>query len=353
GGSGGDTTMGTGGATDAAPPSEGGTTVPDASGEAGGPSDLAGPSNLADLADLADDASVVGWAGVPGIEDLSTVKPTAGCGQDPGQALGSWVQHTIVTPMTRLGSITRTYFVKLPANYDRNKPYRLIYEGTSCGGGPTAVPDFTALAGADGVIAIAMQRRDGVHTDGPGGPNCFDDWNSMSIEYPFFETMHLAVSKTLCFDAHRVFIVGHSSGAWLSNNVGCYFGSKYIRAISPHEGGFSQQPNYPVYGPPPTGMPTCNDLPTPGLWQHNHDDPNNPISANIRAITRALKVNRCTDTDFATAKTTLYAAPGTNGVCKQYTSCPKEFPIVFCDPATGGHTGNMMFGAAWQFFKAF
>lgn len=263
------------------------------------------------------------------------------------------MQHTIVTPMTRLGSITRTYFVKLPVNYDRNKPYRLIYEGTSCGGGPTAVPDFTPLAGADGVIAIAMQRRDGVHTDGPGGPNCFDDWNSMSIEYPFFETMHLAVSKALCFDAHRVFIVGHSSGAWLANNVGCYFGSKYIRAISPHEGGFSQQPNYPVYGPPPTGMPTCNDLPTPGLWQHNHDDPNNPISANIRAITRALKVNRCTDTDFATAKTAPYAAPGTNGVCKQYTSCPKEFPIVFCDPATGGHTGNMMFGAAWQFFKAF
>jgi len=309
--------------------------------------------SASDISDASDAPSGGGFGGIAGLEDLSTVKQTAGCGQDPGQALGNWISHTITTPMTRLGSIVRSYFTKLPANYDKTKPYRIIYEGTSCGGGPTNVPDFTSLAGADGVIEIALVRRDGVHTDGPGGPNCFDDWNSMSIEYPFFETLHLALSQTLCFDQHRVFVVGHSSGAWLSNNLGCEFGSKYIRAISPHEGGFSQEPNYPVYGPPPTGAPTCSDLPTPGLWQHNHDDPNNPISANYRAITRALKVNKCTDADPMTAKKVPYPAPGTNGVCNQFTSCPKEFPIVFCDPQTGGHAGNMMWAAAWQFFKSF
>ena len=321
----------------------------DAAGSQGGNVGLDAAGNAPDAAD----GAASGWAGIPGIEDLSTVKPADGCGQDPGQMPGMWVSHTITTPMTRLGSIVRTYYVKLPGGYDKAKAYRLIYEGAACGGGPLDVPDFAALAGSEGVIQIALQRRDGVHTDGPGGPNCFDDWNTMSIEYPFFEAVHMAVNKNLCFDQHRVFVSGHSSGAWLTNNLGCEFGSKYIRAISPHEGGFSQEPNYPVYGPPPTGTPTCSDLPTPGLWQHNHDDANNPISANIKAITRALRVNKCTDTDFAAAKTAPYAAPGTNGVCKQFTSCPKEFPIVFCDPQTGGHTGNMMWAAAWQFYKAF
>ncbi len=341
GGNGGDAG---GNATGGAPATDGAIDAPAASG---------GSVGADGAPDVTDGEIASGWGGVPGLEDLSTMKPSAGCGQDPGQAPGNWISHMITTPMTRLGSIVRTYYIKLPTNYDRTKPYRLIYEGTSCGGGPTDVPDFMSLAGASGVIEIALQRRDGVHTDGLGGPSCFDDWNTQSIEYPFFEAVHLAVAKTLCFDQHRVFVAGHSSGAWLSENLGCEFGSRYIRAISPHEGGFSQEPNYPVYGPPPTGQPTCSDLPTPGLWQHNHDDPNNPISASIRAITRALTVSKCAETDFNTAKRVPYAAPGTNGVCHQFTGCPREFPVIFCDPATGGHGGNMMWAAAWQFFSAF
>ncbi|HET6283539.1 MAG TPA: hypothetical protein VFH73_21460 [Polyangia bacterium] len=338
-GTGGSTPMtGTGGNVDAAVADDSGGSIADAGGEIG-PSPDAPP--------------VTGWGGVPGVEDLSTVKPAAGCGQDPGQALGNWVAHTITTPMTRLGSIVRTYHVKLPTDYDRTKSYRLVYEGTSCGGGPTDVPDFAALAGADGVIQIALQRRDGVHTDGAGGPSCFDNWSTMSIEYPFFEAVHAAVNKTLCFDQHRVFAAGHSSGAWIANYFGCNYGSTFVRAISPHAGGFSQDPNPPVYGAPPTGPPTCRDLPTPGFWQHNHDDGNNPITGNIRAITRALKANRCTETDFATAKRAPYPAPGSNGACNQFTGCPKEFPIVFCDPQTGGHAGNQMWAGAWQFFKSF
>ena len=144
-------------------------------------------------------------------------------------------------------------------------------------------------------------------------------------------------------DLHRVFVSGHSSGAWLSNQMGCVYGSRMIRAISPHSGGLA------------TGgeAPPCKEFPTPGLWTHNHDDPNNPFSGTVTAINRALKVNKCTDTSFNTAKTAPYPAPGTNGICKQFTSCPKEFPIVLCDPGGGGHEGNMFWAAAWQFFKAF
>ncbi|HEV3193298.1 MAG TPA: hypothetical protein VGY54_22470, partial [Polyangiaceae bacterium] len=169
-GTGGVTTGGSSGSSGSAAGTSGGMDAALASDGAGGTNDGA-----SDMGDASDAPSGGGFGGVAGLEDLSTVKQTAGCGQDPGQALGNWVSHTITTPMTRLGSIVRTYFIKLPGNYDKTKSYRLIYEGTSCGGGPTDVPDFASLAGTDGVIEIALERRDGVHTDGPGGPNCFDD----------------------------------------------------------------------------------------------------------------------------------------------------------------------------------
>ena len=39
--------------------------------------------------------------------------------------------------------------------------------------------------------------------------------------------------------------------------------------------------------------------------------------------------------------------------CHIYTSCPKEFPVILCDPATGGHEGNKFYEANWQFFMSF
>jgi len=70
-------------------------------GSGGAPSDAGGGGATSDGAatDLsaidARPASDGGWAGIPGIEDLSTVKATPGCGTDPGQALGSWVRGTV------------------------------------------------------------------------------------------------------------------------------------------------------------------------------------------------------------------------------------------------------------------
>jgi len=39
--------------------------------------------------------------------------------------------------------------------------------------------------------------------------------------------------------------------------------------------------------------------------------------------------------------------------CHIYTTCPKEFPVILCDPATGGHEGNKFYAGNWQFFTSF
>jgi poly(3-hydroxybutyrate) depolymerase len=289
-----------------------------------------------------------GFGGVAGLEDLSTVKKSPGCGMAPPQADAMWHPYSLSTPTTRIGPLMRTYYLKLPANYDRSKAYRLIYQGTNCGGCPTCVMPFDTVAGAEGVIQVALERKDGVHM------TCFDDQDPNSIEFPFIEAVDVDLRQKICFDEHRVFINGHSSGSWLTEEVGCVYGSApqpgpnppggplLIRAIAPHSGGLPA-------GPP--GTP-CNNFPTPGMWTHNHDDPLNSFQGTVRAIDRALKVNGCMGS-YGNSPTAAYPATGTNDTCHIYTSCPKEFPVILCDPATGGHEGNKFYQANWQFFLTF
>ncbi|HXI58885.1 MAG TPA: hypothetical protein VNO55_22615 [Polyangia bacterium] len=284
-----------------------------------------------------------GFGGVAGLEDLSTVKKSPGCGMAAPQTDTAWHPYNVTTPMTRMGSLMRTYHLKLPANYDNNKPYRLIFQGTNCGGCPTCVMPFDTVAGAEGVIQVALERK--------SGTNCFDDQSAMSIDYPFAEAADAELRQKLCIDEHRVFINGHSSGSWLTEEVGCIYASApqagpappggplVIRAVAPHSGGL------------PANTP-CSNRPMPGMWTHNHDDPLNTFMGSVNAVNRALKVNGCMGS-YGNSPTAPFAAPGTNNTCHIYTSCPKEFPVIFCDPATGGHEGNKFYEANWQFFMSF
>ena len=322
--------------------STGGSGALDASEEPGALDAFADGSPPVGAADAAPPGP--GYGGVAGLEDLAAVKKAPGCGMPAPQADTMWHPYNVSTPMTRVGPLMRTYYLKLPPNYDNTKAYRLIYQGTNCTGCPTCVMPFDTVAAPDGVIQVALERKDGVHGA------CFDDQNSMSIEYPFIEAVDIELRQKICFDEHRVFMNGHSSGSWLSEMMGCVYGSApqpgptppggplIIRATTPHSGGLA--PTVP-----------CNNFPTPGMWTHNHDDPMNPFTGTVAAINRALKVNGCKGS-YGNSPTAPYAAPGTNGTCNIYTSCPKEFPVILCDPATGGHEGNKFYAGNWQFITS-
>lgn len=278
-----------------------------------------------------------GWGGVPGIEDFSIVKQSQGCGMPPGVALGDWVMQTVtITPKPVRGTGNRIYWIKLPANYDNKKVYKTIFMGPGCGGTGRGMYDFTTAAGAEGVIQIGLNPEPGVWQG-----SCFDDKRTDSIEYKFFETVLDIADKKLCFDRHRVFFAGHSSGSWVSNQFGCVYGMKLLRAVAPSSGGLAEGAGV---------APPCTDLPTPGIWHHNEDDTGNPPIGSEVAINRALKVNKCTGTFATSPRGPWMDEP----VCEQFTSCPKEFPIVYCHPKTGGHVGNLgpQPAKTWKFIQA-
>ena len=291
------------------------------------------------------ETAVPGWAGIPGIENLSTPKPSPGCGMPASGGLGTWQSNNItITPKPVRGTGNRVYYVKLPASYTNTKPYRLVVGGSGCNGAGTDVPDFTGVAGADGVIHVALQIEQGVHII-ESGVNCFDDKKTDSVEYAFLEQTLAAVRQKVCYDEHHVFVTGHSSGGWLSNQLGCVFGSKLVRAIAPSSGGLAAGAGV---------APPCSDLPLPGIWTANADDTEAP-GPTKDAVERALKVNKCTGgTTVTTAPRTPYMVPGNaTNACEKFTGCPAEFPIVYCHPTSGAHAKNVWHeAAAWQFWKS-
>jgi polyhydroxybutyrate depolymerase len=329
-------------------------------------------------------ATAGNWKDIPGLEDLSTVKKSAGCGVDlappTGQAaftLGQWSPKDnhdyqsgytipIMTPANHpLASIAgkvlqRRYFLKIPANYDKNTVYKVIYEGAGCTGRGTDVADFFGTA-AGKAIVVGLEIYPNVwgggsDISGRGDPgvSCFDDKRgATTIEKPFIEALHERLKAELCFDEHRVFIAGHSSGGWLSNQFGNAHGSKIFRAIAPSSGGLAQG----------NSQEPTDGLPVPGFWFHQPNDGTNGFQGSHDAITHALMVNKCTasttatGTSFAPSTTMSVTFPGVGSPCVKFSTCDAAFPIVLCMPAGNDHSNNHDNGsnrtAVWNFFDSF
>ncbi len=319
------------------------------------------------------------YGGVVGLEDLSTIKPSPGCNMaDPAtkypgiQANNTWQPQDkhdyksgyiiqVPTPADHpVASIAgkvldRRYFLKLPTGYDKTHPYKLLFQGAGCSGKGTDVTPFETVTNGKAIF-IALEIYPGVWGGGsgpdggvnaPNGVSCFDDKRGeKTIEKPFIEGLYAKLRTELCFDEHRVFIAGHSSGGWLSNQLGNAYGSKIMRAISPSSGGLAlgeqQQPS--------------DNLPVSGIWWHQPNDGTNPFQGTRDAINHALKVNKCTDTSLDTAASVDATYPGVT-ICKKLTSCPPQFPITICRPAGNDHSNNHDVNAnraaTWAFFDAF
>lgn len=319
------------------------------------------------------DASSGAFGGVTGLEDLSTIKPSAGCGKDPGQPLGSWQTapagankymfgYAINTPMTPKGSFTRRYFVQLPPTYDRNKPYRVVFGAPKCGGVGYEVPPFDTVAGttADeghgaGVIQVGLTPDPTVWMSG-----CFDQQaGEATIEKDFIEALWPVVASSFCVDEHRVFMTGYDSGAWLTNQLGRVYGSRLFRAIAPSAGGLAAgaalQPCLTA-GLEGAATTVGGCLPTPGIWWHDSADPVDPFTGTKQAVEAALIANRCTNATFAAGPKAPFATLP-HATCVSYATCPAAFPVVLCTATLQDHK-NLLdeaanLAATWMFFRSF
>jgi poly(3-hydroxybutyrate) depolymerase len=289
---------------------------------------------------------------------VNAVSRGAGCGKPlpadtPETVLGTprgYKHYTVMgTGATLVGTNPlkagpRTFWVRVPLDYDPEHAYRVVYIGQGCGGfeiaNTSTLPLYKEkLGGSEQAIYVALDiPADNVNM------NCYDNRDGpASQEWEAFELFHTIVDENYCVDNNRIYATGYSTGGWLANMWGCYFGGDGAQPLSdPKPRRFA--PKYhvraqaAVTGGEPANQPPCNG-PVAALWIHDTSDHANEISGNIAALKRVGAMNGCdTNYDSTTNQKPWHPEiPLVGEVCKQFTGCPANYPVVFCTTAGLGH----------------
>ena len=272
---------------------------------------------------------------------------SVGCGKAPGDINKSGTYH--ISSAGGRGD----YIIDIPENYDKDKPYRLIF-GMHCMGGSAV-----KVAGTDGgkdqtayYYHIKTQAdKDNIQCiyvapQGDGGGT----W-SPSNDPKFFSDILATLKDNLCIDTTRVFVAGFSYGAMFSYALSLAY-PEQIRAVAcyaPANWNFDPQPtnrHIPVayYQTTGTNDDRCNWILNDGqkkggkycLLQHAED-------------------NGCN-----TSGEIKLANSGTH-VTTEFEGCDEGYPVKFssfqgdhqCNATDAGTNFDWIPVETWEFFKQF
>ena len=272
--------------------------------------------------------------------------PSLGCGKTLGSINKSGT-YTI-----RSSGTNRTYIIDIPTNYDKNRPYRLIF-GMHCMGGSAkkvsgtdGTNDQTAyyyhlkpLATSDSIPCIYVAPQGNSDGTWQGAP-----------DHVFFTDMLKLFKDTLCIDTTRVFSIGFSFGAMYSYSLALEYQNllRAVVCIAPA--------NYNMYQPTNKHLPLAymqTTGTTDGTCPWINSDPNK--QGGKYCLLNFITDNGCT------VPTTFNLATTSTHVTTNYPGCKDGFPVKFCS-FKGGHVCNATDAGSstdwipvesWKFIKQF
>jgi poly(3-hydroxybutyrate) depolymerase len=161
---------------------------------------------------------VLAAAGVAGIRlasaaaDAVAVAATAGCGRAPALSSGT---HTIQS-----GGKTRSFILRVPANYNSGNPYRLIFAFHWRGGTMQDVATGGTSGDAWAYYGMLQQSNNSAILVAPQGLG--NGWaNSGGEDVTFVDDMTRQIEGALCVDTTRRFALGFSYGGGMSYALAC------------------------------------------------------------------------------------------------------------------------------------
>ncbi len=244
---------------------------------------------------------------------------TGGCGNNPTLASG---RHSM-----NVNGDHREYILDVPGNYDKNKPYRLIFAFHWLGGSAGAVaPGYYGIKDqAQGqAIFVAPDRYNTNGHDDSGWPN------TTGRDMAFVRAMINELKGGLCIDSNRIFSTGWSYGGMMSLAVGREFGG-VIRAVAPMSGALFTPFN-------DSGKPMA-------AWiAHGYYD--NFVDFNTvgkAARDYYVQHNHCS----------AQTRPVPPDECVEYQGCDAGAPVVWCQFAGPHGTPGFAGSAIWSFFNRF
>ena len=234
-------------------------------------------------------------------------------GQNVGTGEGGYV--TIQS-----GGGTRGFALRLPANYDRNKPYPLIF-GFHWNGGTSKDVD---TGGSNGYVMahFGLQKlsKNGAIFVAPQGLG--NGWaNSGGQDLKFVDDMVKLLEDNYCVDTTRVLTNGFSYGGGMSYEIACAR-AKVFRAAAIYEG---------------AQLSGCEGGNDPiALWQMvGLEDTVCPVSLATPIRDRFVRNNGCTaQNPPQPPRAPPYLSPGGH-VCTDYAGCSSGHPLRWCVHQSG------------------
>ncbi|OWU97550.1 cellulose-binding protein [Micromonospora wenchangensis] len=279
-------------------------------------------------------AGPVAWA-----KDAGPLAATAGCGKAPTLTSGT---RTISS-----GGQNRTFILRIPDNYDRNHPYRLIFAFHWNGGTATEV-DSGGTSGYPwsyyGIRALANNSAIFVAPQGIG-----NGWaNTGDRDLTFVDDMMRQIESNLCVETTQRFAMGFSYGGGMSYAIACARASAF-RAVAVYSGG---------------QLSGCNGGTQPIAYIGIHGLRDNvlPISTGRSLRDRFVRNNGCTPQNPPEP-----AQGSLTHTVTYYSGCRAGYPVAWA-PFDGGHAPNAVDGTAdvyapgekswtrpvvWNFFTQF
>ena len=240
--------------------------------------------------------------------------PSKGCGKD--NTLKNYFKF-------KGGGIEHEVYLDLPENYDKNKPYRLVF-GMHCMGG-------SAQNVAKNEHYYGYRDKDKKNTIfvAPHGYTDQMPWRcGDNKDHLFFDEILTYLNENLCVDTSRVFSSGFSFGAMYSNSLAQTFQHR-LRGVV-----VFATADQVIYIPKNSGKPIAW-MGTVGL-----SDGTCPPSMGRSARDRILRNNGPEGhTDCTSEKATEFSGGGGH-VCYDYKTVDPRFPVKCCT-FNGGHQWDM------------
>ncbi len=222
----------------------------------------------------------------------------------------------------------RTFLLTIPSGYVQHDPAPLIIAFHGRTNSNEQVRQYYRLdreaAGAIIAYPAAVKKDNGSFT-----------WSDTG-DTRYFDALVEHLAGYYCIDMERIFVVGHSLGAWMANTVACYRGG-VVRG-SATVGGDS--------------VITDCDGPAAALIAHNPRDTLAPFSGAEKVRAMRIKENGC-------AWETVASGPDVLN-CVRHLHCPGGNDILWCPHAKDTdergvyyphnwprETGNII----WEFFR--
>jgi poly(3-hydroxybutyrate) depolymerase len=267
--------------------------------------------------------------------------PSTGCGKD----IGSWKSGTYEISSAGL---SRRYIIDIPANYDKNHPYRLIFAPHCMCGSMWSVQSeqfYWLKHIADSTKNYCIFVAPSVYNGGKYDKNNWGCpvWDQREKDHTFFDDMLKLFKGEFCIDTTRVFCAGFSYGAMFTNSLAQNH-QKVLRAVACYATSLGGG----IYVPTNTGEPLAW-MGTVGL-----SDGRCPPSDGRACRDRFLK-NNALNGVVTTEKATEVAAGTKSHVVYDYKGVDPRYPVKWCtfdndhqwSEYDGGNVGSYDPAKAW------